>query len=71
MNTLIEMIIVTREKVSKKSIFSLCLKPLTTCMALYLFIVPSCMHFFPRIHLHPITLEQEGKSINSLLGFMS
>ena len=52
----------TGEKVSKKSMFSLCLKPLATRRALYLSIVPSGFSFFFKIHLQPIGLQPGGKS---------
>src|SRR4030066_1000899 len=61
-NTLMDVIRVTGEKVSKKSIFSLCVKPLATRRALYLSTVPSGFIFFLSIHLQPIGLQPGGKS---------
>jgi hypothetical protein len=52
----------TREKISKKSLFSLCLKPLATRRVLYLSIVPSGFSFFFKIHLRPIGLQHGGTS---------
>lgn len=58
-----DVILVTGEKVSKKSIFSLCLKPLATRQALYLSIVPSGFSLFFKIYLQLISLQPVGKSI--------
>src|SRR6266487_647353 len=57
-----DVIRVIGEKVSKKSIFSLCLKPLATRRALYLSTVPSGFSFFFKIHLQPIGLQPGGNS---------
>ena len=57
-NTRMDVILVTGEKVSKKSIFSFCLKPLATSLALYLSIVPSGFSFFLSTHLQPIDLQR-------------
>lgn len=57
-----DVILVTGEKVSKKSMFSLCLKPLATRRALYLSIVQSGFSFFFKTHLQPIGLQLGGKS---------
>lgn len=53
--------LVTEEKVSKKSIFSLCLKSLDTKRALYISIVPSVFSFFFKTHLQPIDFQPGGK----------
>ena len=45
-NTLIEVILVTREKVSKKSMFFVRLNPFATNLALYLSADPSGLSFF-------------------------
>ncbi|CAL0303026.1 unnamed protein product [Lupinus luteus] len=57
-----DVILVTGEYVSKKSTFSLCLKPLATRRALYLSTVPSGFSFFFNTHLQPIGLQPGGKS---------
>ena len=54
--------LVTREKVSKKSRSTYCLKPLVTNLTLYLHIVSSDLSFLQRTHLHPIVLQPGGKS---------
>ena len=61
-NTLMDVIPVTGEKVSKKSTFSLCQNPLTMSHALYFSTMPSGFNFFLRIHLQPIVLHPGGKS---------
>jgi hypothetical protein len=61
-STLMDVILVTGEKVSKKFIFSFCLKPLATRRALYLSILPSGFSFFFKTHLQPIGLQPGGKS---------
>src|SRR3954466_6385009 len=57
-----DVILVTGEKVSQKSTFSRCLKPLATRRALYLSIVPSGFSFFFKTHLQLIGLHPGGKS---------
>ena len=51
-NTQIEVTLVIGEKVSKKSMFSLCLKPLANSLALNYCSIR--FEFFFRIHLQPI-----------------
>ena len=57
-----DVILVTGENVSKKSISSFCLKPLATSLASNFSIVPSGFNFLLSIHLHPIVLQPGGKS---------
>ena len=52
-----DVILVTGEKVSKKSMFSFCLEPFATSRALYLSIAPSGFNFFLNTHLQPIDLQ--------------
>ena len=60
--TLMIVILVIGENVSKKSTFYLCLNPLATSCALHFYMVPSGFNFFLRIHLQPIVLHPRGKS---------
>ena len=63
-NNLIDVILVTGEKVSKKSRSAFCLKPFTTSLALNLSIDPSGFKFFLRTHLQPMVLQPGGRSTN-------
>ena len=62
-NTRMDVILVTCEKLSKKCIFSFYLKPLATDRPLYLLTVPSGFNFPLNTHLQPIDLQPEGKSV--------
>ena len=59
--TLMVVIRVTGEYVSKKSTPSFCLKPLATSLALNFSMVPSVLSFFLKIYLHPIVLQPGGR----------
>lgn len=61
-NTLMDVDLVIDENMSKKSIFSLCLKYLATRRDLYFLIVPSSFSFFFKIHLQTISFHLRGKS---------
>ena len=61
-NTLMDVILMTSEKVSKKFTFSLCLNSFATSCALYFSLVPLGYNFFLRIHLQPIVIYPGGKS---------
>ena len=57
---LMEEILVIGEKVSKKSMFGFWVNPLTTNLALYLYIDPLGLNFLLKIHLHPIGFAPSG-----------
>ena len=59
-----DVILVTREKVSKNSRPSSYLKPFATILAVYLSIDPSGFNFFRKTHLQPIVLQPGGKTAN-------
>jgi hypothetical protein len=59
-----DVILVTGEKVSKKSSLAFCLKPFATSLALNLSILPSSLSFFLRTHLQPMVLQPGGNSTN-------
>ena len=63
-NCLMDVILVTGEKVSKNSRPSSCLKPFATSLALYFSIEPSGFNFFLKTHLQQIVLQLGGKSTN-------
>ena len=62
--SLMDVILVTGEKVSKYSRPSSCLKSFATSLALYLSIDPSGFSFFRKTHLQPIILQPGDKSTN-------
>ncbi|CAL5385896.1 unnamed protein product [Camellia sinensis] len=66
-NSLMDVTLVTGEKVSKKSRSTCCLKPLATSLALYLSIVPSGLSFLRRTHLHPIVLQPGASGVGAAL----
>jgi hypothetical protein len=58
----------TGEYVSKKS-SPFCVNLFATNLALYFSIVPLCLNFFLKIHLHPIGLHSFGQSVISQVPF--
>ena len=65
-SNLMDVILVTGEKVSKKSISAFCLKPFATSLALNVSIVPSGLSFFLRTHLQPIVYNQVVNLLTSM-----
>ena len=61
---LVDVILVTRENVPKKSRSAFCLKPFATSLALNLSIDAYSFNFFLRTHLQPMVLQPSGRSTN-------
>ena len=59
-----DVILVTGEKVSKKSRLPFCLKPFATSLVLNFSTVPSGWSFFFRTHLQPMVVQPDGNSSN-------